>query len=153
MAKEIKAPNYIPVGYGKYIFLAGTIEMGKSDDWQQKVVRYFKEAFTTTILNPRRDEWDDSWKQEFDNPEFFKQVSWELDAMDKADIIIMNLLPDSKSPISLLELGLYAKSRKIFVCCPDEFYRSGNVQIVCNKYNIPLFRTLDELLNHINLNK
>ena len=52
----------------------------------------------------------------------------------------------SKSPITLMELGLFAKSKKLFVVCPDEFYRSGNVQIVCNKYNIPLYKSIEELM-------
>ena len=66
--------------------------------------------------------------------------------MEKADYIIMNFLPGSKSPITLLELGLFAESGKLFVICPDEFYRSGNVQIVCNKYNIPLYKSIEELM-------
>ena len=63
----------------------------------------------------------------------------------------MNLLPDSKSPISLLELGLFAKSGKLLVCCPKEFYRSGNIQIVCDKYNIPLFEDIMELLESVEI--
>ena len=87
----------------------------------------------------------------FENPQFYQQVNWELDALEKADFIILNLLPNSKSPISLLELGLFAKSEKLLVCCPKEFYRSGNIQIVCDKYNIPLFTDIDELLNTVKL--
>lgn len=36
------------------------------------------------------------------------------------------------------------------VCCPDEFWRSGNIQVVCEKFSIPLFKTMDELLLNIN---
>ena len=152
--KEIKAPNQIPVDKSLKIFLGGTIDMGSSEDWQTDFKRALENKIkglrynsNVTLLNPRRDSWDNSWIQEFNNPQFFQQVTWEIDAMDKADIIIINFLPDSKSPISLLELGLYAKSKKILVCCPDEFYRSGNVQIVCNRFNIPLYKTMEELIN------
>lgn len=148
--KEFKAPEQIEIRSGKSIFLAGTIEMGKSEDWQYKVKHYFENE-DVYIYNPRRDVWDSSWKQDFSNPNFYQQVNWELDALDKADYIIMNLLPDSKSPISLLELGLFANSGKLLVCCPKKFYRSGNVQIVCNKYNIPLFENIMELLESIEL--
>ena len=103
------------------------------------------------IYNPRRASWDNSWVHGFENPQFYQQVNWELNALEKADFIILNLLPNSKSPISLLELGLFAKSGKLLVCCPKEFYRSGNIQIVCDKYNIPLFTDIDELLNTIKL--
>ena len=61
----------------------------------------------------------------------------------------MYFSPETKSPISLLELGLYATSGKMIVCCPDGFWRKGNVEIVCEKYEIPLYETLDDLLNFI----
>ena len=58
-------------------------------------------------------------------------------------MIIMVLLDNSKSPVSLLELGLYAKSKKIIVFCTDKFYRYDNVQLTCEKYNIPLINSTD----------
>ena len=64
----------------------------------------------------------------------------------------MNILPDSKSPITLLEFGMFAKSGKLIVCCPKEFYRYGNIQVVCYKYNIPLFDDIDDLLNDFTKN-
>lgn len=151
--KLVTAPEQIPAGKGKKIFLAGTIEMGESHNWQNDVINHFNKFEYTdiSVLNPRRATWNVGWEQSFEAPEFFQQVSWEMDAMDKADIIIMNLLPDSKSPISLLELGLMADSRKLFVSCPDEFYRKGNVQMLCNRYNIPLYKTIEELLNNLEI--
>ncbi len=147
---EFKPPQQIQNRYKKSIFLAGTIDMGNSEDWQFKVKDFFLTK-DVDIYNPRRASWDNSWVQEFENPQFYQQVNWELNALEKADFIILNLLPNSKSPISLLELGLFAKSGKLLVCCPKEFYRSGNIQIVCDKYNIPLFTDIDELLNTIKL--
>ena len=44
----------------------------------------------------------------------------------------------SKSPITLLELGLYAQSNKILVVLGRGFYRSDNVIETCNKYRIPI---------------
>jgi hypothetical protein len=61
-------------------------------------------------------------------------------------MIVMYFSPETKSPISLLELGLYASSGKIHVICPDGFWRRGNVEIVCNKYNIPLYETLNDFV-------
>jgi len=160
MIKEITPPNQIlSQKQDVKIFLAGTIDNGDSEDWQRIALNYLSREFNKIgytkrdlfILNPRRVEWDTSWEQKFESPQFFQQVTWEIDAMEKANLIIMNFLPNSKSPISLLELGLFAKSNKILVCCPDEFYRSGNVQIVCNKFNIPLFKAMPELLKNINL--
>ena len=74
------------------------------------------------------------------------QVNWELSHLEESDFIIMNILGTSKSPISLLELGLFAHSKKISVVCDSTFYRYDNVSITCKRYGIPLYKTLDELL-------
>ena len=60
--KEIKAPNNLEI-VGPTIFLAGSIEMGTAENWQATVVKRF-ETHLITFLNPLRDEWDSSWKQE-----------------------------------------------------------------------------------------
>ncbi|MGC4100839.1 nucleoside 2-deoxyribosyltransferase domain-containing protein [Ferruginibacter sp.] len=146
--KIFKSPEPL-VPDGSYsIFLAGSIDMGTAADWQTEVCNYFT-GTGIHIYNPRRDDWDSSWEQKIDNAQFNEQVNWELNAMNKADCIIMNFLPGSQSPITLLELGLHANSKKLVVCCPDAFYRSGNVHIVCKNYNIPLFKQLDQLLESI----
>lgn len=131
------------------IFLAGSIEMGKAEDWQSSIKYWLsshKSPYRAVLFNPRRNNWDSSWEQEFSNAQFYQQVNWELNALEQADIIIMNILPDTKSPISLLELGLYTHSGKLMVCCPEGFYRKGNIDIVCDRFGIPLFEDFAELL-------
>jgi uncharacterized protein YciU (UPF0263 family) len=148
MANVYKATESIPAEVREQtttVFLAGTIDMGNSDDWQSKIELMLDETYT--LINPRRVDWDSSWHQ--DSEQFNEQVHWELDNLDAADVIIMNFLSDSKSPISLLELGLYASSRKMMVCCPKEFYRWGNVRIVCEREDIPLFTTIEELIDDL----
>jgi hypothetical protein len=127
------------------VFLAGTIDMGYSKDWQKDLEIQFNNA-GYDVFNPRREEWDSSWKQDFESPQFFQQVTWELNALEHADLIIIYFEPNSKSPISLLELGIYAKSGKIRVICPDGFWRKGNVDIVCQFYKIPLYVNFETLL-------
>lgn len=146
--QEFKPPQQIETNGRTSIFLAGTIDMGNSEDWQAKVVEEFR-LDRVDIYNPRRDAWDSSWKQNFENPHFYQQVNWELSALEKADIIILCLAEGSASPISLLELGIHARSGKIYVYCPDEFYRSGNVQIVCDRYNIPLYKDFSNLIKRV----
>lgn len=132
----------------KSVFLAGSIEMGNAENWQEDLVRFFyNNCFN--VFNPRRSDWDSSWKQDFTNPYFSQQVNWELDALEKSDYIIMYFDPNTKSPISLLELGLFAHTGKLMVICPDGFWRKGNVDIVCNRYNIPMFKNFDQLKNYI----
>ena len=75
-----------------------------------------------------------------------EQVGWELDMLDAADVVVMYFAPGTKSPVSLLELGLCARSGKLKVCCPEGFWRRGNVEMVCRRHRIPLFETLDDLI-------
>jgi hypothetical protein len=132
----------------KSVFLAGSIEMGKAEDWQTNLANYFNDN-NWNVFNPRRDDWDSSWTQDFENPQFYQQVNWELNALEQSDLIIMYFAPGTQSPISLLEMGLYASSGKLHVVCPDGFWRKGNVEIVCNYYNIPFTDSLDDLLDKI----
>jgi len=129
------------------VFLAGSIEMGAAIDWQSDLGNFFEKELQYIVFNPRRDDWDSSWEQKFENPQFYQQVNWELNALDQATIIVMYFAPETKSPISLLELGLYANSGKLYVICPDGFWRKGNVEMVCNKYNIPLFESIESFKN------
>jgi hypothetical protein len=134
----------------KSVFLAGSIEMGVAEDWQSTIGKWFL-SMGWNVFNPRRTDWDSSWIQSYENPQFNQQVSWELNALDKSDVILMYLDPNTKSPISLLELGLHATSKKLYVVCPDGFWRKGNVEMVCSVYDIPLFNTLEEFKNYLTI--
>ena len=133
----------------KKVFLAGTIDMGNSEDWQLEITKQFENNWDVILFNPRRDEWNPNWKQEQKEDRFNQQVNWELSMLDDSDIIFMYLESTSKSPISLMELGLYANTGKLIVCCPDGFYRKGNVEIVCTRYNIPLFNNLSDAIGSL----
>ena len=97
------------------IFLAGTIDMGKSIDWQKATCDWFR----------------------------------ALEHLEKADLIIMNILASSKSPITLLEMGLHMRSGKLHVICEPGFYRYDNVRITCNRYGVPLYHSMDEFLKTV----
>ncbi|KAF2187151.1 hypothetical protein K469DRAFT_571565, partial [Zopfia rhizophila CBS 207.26] len=79
------------------------------------------------------------------NPHFKKEVDWEMDHLNKPDVIVLFLQPGTMSPISPLELGLHPSDGKLVVCCPKGFWRRGNVQIICHRYGIPLVETMREL--------
>lgn len=145
IAQHIKSPNRIIDNGHTCVFLAGSIEQGNAINWQDRIVDEF--SFNVNFLNPRRDNWDASWEQSINNPNFYEQVTWELDMLDLCDIIVMYFDPNTKSPISLLELGLYAYAgRNMLVCCPEGFWRKGNVDIVCQRYNIPCFNNIETLI-------
>lgn len=144
---QVIKPPY-PLKKKPSIFLAGSIEMGKAIDWQTDVEDRYAMSYVD-IYNPRRDDWNSSWEQKIENAQFKEQVSWELNALEKADIILMNFVEGTMSPISLLEFGLYARSGKMVVVCPDGFWRKGNVDVVCQRYDIPNFKTMSEAIKHI----
>lgn len=141
-ARVIKPPAPVESN-GKFsVFLAGSIEMGAARDWQVYMQHMLSEL-DIDIYNPRRDDWDPTWEQTANNPPFREQVEWELSALKKCEMILMYLQPGTKSPISLLELGLFASSGKLVVCCPEGFWRKGNVDIVCQKNYIKQVKSLE----------
>jgi len=148
MKRVYKAPEIIPLQNDfKTIFLAGSIEMDKAVNWQKKCEELLQNDYI--IFNPRRNEWDSSWSQTIENNNFKEQVNWELNALEKADIVIMYFAGDTMSPISLLEFGLYAQSNKMKVVVEENFWRKGNIDIVCERYAIEQFKTLEELIQNL----
>jgi len=146
--REIKPPSILREDDDLIVFLAGSIEQGKPMDWQQKIVDEFRDD-DVTFFNPRRDDWDSSWEQVMGPNEFTKQVGWELNGLERADLIVMFLDGNTQSCISLFELGLYVKSGKLVVCCEDGFWRKGNVDIVCTKYGVEQMDSLYGLIDTI----
>lgn len=134
--------------HGFSIFLAGSIEMGECENWQEKVQEALKDD-DIIILNPRREAWDKSWKQTKDNHDFLYQVTWELTGQEISGLIPMYFDPATKAPITLMELGLFANTGKVIVCCPDGYWRKGNVEIICQKFQIPCFNTFEEFIAEI----
>jgi hypothetical protein len=146
VARILKPPAQLELPPGeRSLFLAGSIEMGQAEPWQSHCEREFADL-PVTILNPRRDEWDASWEQSIGNPPFRGQVEWELAALERATWIAMYFAPGTQSPITLLEMGLFARSGKLLIACPPGFWRRGNVEVVCARYGIPLVSTLMELV-------
>lgn len=126
------------------IFLAGSIEMGVAEDWQSDFAASLSDL-PVSVFNPRREDYDLSWPQDISCAPFREQVEWELNHLERADIIVLFFQADTMSPISLLELGMHANSGKLLVCCPKGYWRRGNVQVVCDRSGVPLVETKDEL--------
>lgn len=127
------------------VFLAGSIEMGKAVQWQECMAAFLS-TLPITVNNPRRGHWDPDATQEAKNEAFRHQVEWELSALEEADVICFFFDVKTKSPVTLLELGLWARSGKVVVCCGKQFWRAGNVQLVCKHYGILLVETFEELV-------
>ena len=136
------------------VFLAGSIEMGVAENWQDRLTGEF-ENYNVEVYNPRRDDWDSSWVQDpTRGTQFHEQVSWELDHIVEADLVVFFFDKDTKSPITLAELGLsIGLGKEIMVYCPQEFFRYGNVAVMMNKFNYmdKLFINEDEFVAELKL--
>lgn len=145
MSQVIYSPHPIPESSLPKIFLSGSIDNGQAVDWQTRLCDACADL-DFIFLNPRRPDWDSSWEPVKSNPLFHEQVSWELDGLELADLIVVYITAASKAPITLLELGLHARQDNLIVCCEEGFWRKGNVDIVCERYGIQQVDTFDDLL-------
>jgi hypothetical protein len=145
-AVVVTSPEALPSRHERpRVFLGGSIDMGSAPDWQKQVIAALQ-GEDVVLLNPRRPDWNPAWKPEASEPEFRRQVEWELAALDSADVVILYLAPGSQSPVSLLELGLHARSGKVVLLCPPGFWRKGNVDITGERYGVKQVQSLDELI-------
>lgn len=152
----IELKPYLENKASKKIFLAGTIERGTAVDWQEKAWISLASAFDNLIVfNPRRDDFSPEATQSVNNSYFYEQVQWEQDALEASNVVLFNFIPKTLSPITLMELG-YALARKrgwgpnfgicpqqIVVCCPDGYWRQGNVEVMLKRAGIFMFRDYD----------
>lgn len=145
----VTSPQALPAAHDvPRVFLGGSIDMGSATDWQADLIAALS-GENVVILNPRRPDWNPAWKPEASEPEFRRQVEWELAALESADVIVMYLAPGTQSPVSLLELGLHARGGKLIVLCPEGFWRKGNVDITAARYGVTQVATIDELLKAV----
>ncbi|RDZ26316.1 nucleoside 2-deoxyribosyltransferase domain-containing protein [Lysobacter silvisoli] len=144
-SEVVRSPQPVPADDRLKVFLAGSIDMGGAQDWQAQVERALADE-GVVLLNPRRADWNPAWKPVAEEPEFRKQVEWELGALNRSDVILMYFAPQSQSPVTLLELGLHAGSGKVLLACPPGYWRKGNVDIAADRYGVPRYDSLDTLI-------
>lgn len=126
------------------VFLGGSIDNGAAEDWQSVLVERLQDL-PVTLLNPRAATWDPTLAQDISNPIFRAQVQWEITHLGRADLRVFYFAPNSLAPITLMELGMFAdRGKACLVCCPPGYWRRGNVQVVCERYNIPLHDDFDD---------
>lgn len=136
------------------ILLAGSSSMdqGSIYDWQNKFIQGLVQLADPTpgsktgimmfskynylIVDPRSYAADPTMSQ--DNPEFVKGFSYFLDMIDTVDAVFLNYLKKSVSVTGVFDIGYLIKSGKCVVRCPDEYYQSGLVKFLCQRFNVPL---------------
>ena len=134
--------------------------MNTASLWQKRLVREFRDYDNVVILNPRRDQWNSKWKQAKSDKNFRQQVKWERFGLEECTTAIMYFEKNTKSPISLYELGRYGRRgygdefplAKMHVICQPGFWRKGNVDIACEDDEIPMYPTLGAAIKYIKAN-
>lgn len=155
MVLTVEAPNKIPktiLEKTTSLFLGGSIEMGKAEEWQVRLIKDLGDYNDNLLLmNPRRKDWDSSWVQDpTPGTKFHEQVTWELDMQNAATYCVYYFAADTMSPITLLELGLHLHDKKkIFVYANESYPRYGNVKIVCDANGIEVYESYKEMLDAI----
>lgn len=124
----------------QYIFLEGSMEVNSSNNWRKQVITKLNNKYF--IFDPTNNNHDN-----LNQKDMKSHIKWELGALNLADKIILNFLPDALSPISLVELGLYVSTTKLVVVCPKKFYKSRYVYTLCKTYNTPVFKEIDRALH------
>jgi hypothetical protein len=128
---------------GPTVFLSGSIDTPPAT-WQSTIAEHLS-SYPITILNPHRADWDLTWIEDTSFAPFVQQTNWELEGMENADVIAVYLGREAKAPISMMEMGLWARSGKVIVCCPRGFWKEGNVKLVCKRYGIDVVENVKEL--------
>jgi hypothetical protein len=133
----------------KSVFLAGTTSKVDASDWRETLSSLLSET-PVTIYNPYRADWDSTWREDIEFAPFREQVEWELDKQEKADMVVVYFHPATQAPISLLELGICARTPgKAIVFCPEGYWKRGNVQVVCKKFDFELVESIEGLKNAV----
>jgi len=107
------------------VFLAGSTELNGGTNWQSELLAVLR-ARNVTILNVESES---------------ASAEWELDCLERADLVAMWFAPETVAPITLLELGLAARTDKLVVGCPDGYWRKSNIEVVCSRFGIPMTRS------------
>lgn len=152
----VNAPK--PIHLDKHdvrIFLAGSIDNGSAEPWVKRMVGLFENRSvgtnTVQFLNPRREQWDATLRPELDNPVFIEQIDWELTGIMGSDMVLFYFAPGSISPVTMLECGIAAAHPKlngsVYVCCPNGFWRKGNVEYTCRYFGVPVFDDMERMVD------
>jgi hypothetical protein len=141
------------------VFLAGSIDMGSAVDWQSELIERassFDDKYVT-FYNPRRSKVF-SGEQSLYNDDFAGQVNWEIDHIDRANIVVFYITAESKAPITMFELGYFMgktmddanresvdQKPRVVVGVEQGFWRRGNIEVMCDRFGVQLYDNLDDV--------
>lgn len=142
------------------IYLSGSLDLGgKSTPWQQKFINGLSKL---TVKHPNKPELPDYTGFKFlvfnplvpvngepsvDNPEFVQKLNWELEMMERSDVIFCNFLKKSVLISAISGYLLNAQTGKVICRCPIECNFYPQVKVLSDKYGIPLLGNSGSLID------
>jgi len=121
------------------LFLAGSMDIKGQTNWRERATEQFQAYYH--IFDPTHTN-----HSNLNDTEMSKHIKWEWEALNRSDLILLNFTAQAKSPMSLLELGMYISSGKIVVVCPKEFYQAHYINTLCTEHKVPIFESIDDIL-------
>ena len=116
------ASHYRPEPGERSLFLGGGIT--GCFDWQAEVVRLLRNT-DLVVINPRRKNWPMG-----DPDATNKQIEWEYDHLQRANMIMFWFAPETLCPITLFEYGKWiVRNKPLFVGCGPQYKRLQDVQV------------------------
>ncbi|KAF7546920.1 hypothetical protein G7Z17_g8099 [Cylindrodendrum hubeiense] len=143
-AQVIKAPARPQQTHRLSVFLAGTTSATGERDWRDALSNSLADQ-PVTLFNPKRTDWDSTWREDSSDKRWADQIQWELDMQDVADVIVVLFHGVTPAPISLAEMGMASRTGKLIACALDGYSKQGYVEAVCRKYKAPFVRNEDDL--------
>lgn len=132
------------------LYLGGTMDFSSSNnDWQQKFIEGLAKLTDPLkgLLMYKNVSWiifnphvlpTTNLAPSLDNPEFVQTMQWRIQMMDLADVVFLNIMNKSTSPIPVLEFGTMTTSGKLVVRCGENYQIYSQIRLYCEKYQIPL---------------
>lgn len=126
---------YIPTS-GIKIFLAGSIDQPARNNWRELAIAHIQTSWfsasnnqdSITIYSPRRS--DNEWTVDMEN----EQAAWDMSMLSMVDYVILHLTGTTISPVSLLELGLFARNPNLYLSIDDSYMRKHVVELYYTYY-------------------
>ncbi|MCC5612176.1 nucleoside 2-deoxyribosyltransferase domain-containing protein [Nostoc sp. CHAB 5834] len=128
------------------IFLAGPTPRDKqTPSWRPEAVHILKElGFQGKVFLPETE------SGVFPPDSYDKQIQWEWEALNQATVVIFwvpRKLKDMPAFTTNTEFGLLASSSKLLLGFPPEAEKMRYLDRLAQRYQIPVFETLRELLS------
>lgn len=133
------------------IYLGGTMDFSGNPetDWQQAFIDGLARLtdpikgllliknLNFIIFNPKMP-MNSPMAPTLDNPEFVNIINWRLQMQNLSDIVFVNIMKNSTSPIPILEFGSMLSSGKLIVRASEMNQSYSHIRIYCEKFQVPL---------------